>query len=124
MNRVDEIVIFKHLERDDIKKIIDIQLEGTRQQFEKLNKELVVRDEVIDFIIEKGYSKEYGARHISRTLKKHLLEKIAHCSLEREWENARQVVCSLHKGDVVLQLETEEIAPLDDSELIEHINIE
>lgn len=124
LNRVDEIVIFNHLGRDEIKKIIDIQLEGTLQQFEKLDKELVIKEEVIDFIIEKGYSKEYGARHISRTLKKHILEKIAHCSLEREWENARQVICSLHKGDVVLQLETEEIAPLDDSELIEHMNIE
>jgi ATP-dependent Clp protease ATP-binding subunit ClpA len=85
---------------------------------------LVIKDEVIDFIIEKGYSKEYGARHISRTLKKQILEKIAHCSLEEEWENARQMVCSLHKGEVVLQLETEEIAPLDESKLIEQMNIE
>jgi ATP-dependent Clp protease ATP-binding subunit ClpC len=124
LNRVDEIVIFKHLESNDIKKIIDIQLEGTRQHFEKLDKELIVKDEVIDFIIEKGYSKEYGARHIARTLKKHILEKIAHCSLEEEWESARQMVCSLHKGDVTLQLEAEEIASLDESKLIEQMNIE
>jgi hypothetical protein len=57
-------------------------------------------------------------------LKEHILQKIAHCSLKREWENARQVVCSLHKEDVVLQLETEEIAPLEDSELIKQMNIE
>lgn len=124
LNRVDEIVIFNHLEKDDIKEIIDIQLKGTREQFEKLEKELIIRDEVIDLVIDKGYSKEYGARHIARALKKHLLEKIAHCALEKEWEYARQTICTLHKGKVFIQLEAEEITPLDDSKLIEQVNIE
>jgi ATP-dependent Clp protease ATP-binding subunit ClpC len=124
LNRVDEIVIFDHLENEEIKKIIDIQLKATHQQFEKMDKELVIRDDVIDFVIEEGYSKEYGARHIARTLKKHILEKIAHCALETGWEEARQVVCSMDKGEVAVQLETEEIAPLGESKLIEQVNID
>lgn len=124
LNRVDEIVIFDHLSNEEIKKIINIQLKTTREQFEKMDKELIIRDEVIDFVIENGYSKEYGARHIARTLKKHLLEKIAHMALEEDWEETRQVVCSIEKGEVSVHLETEEIAPLDAAKLIEQVNIE
>ncbi|MCP5105340.1 MAG: ATP-dependent Clp protease ATP-binding subunit [bacterium] len=125
LNRLDEIVIFNHLGRDEIKKIIHIQLRETYRQFEKLDKELVIKDDVIDFIVESGYSREYGARHIGRTLKKSILEKVAHCSLEKEWEEARQVICSMEKDEVVVQLEAGEMQSqaLAAPRLIEEINI-
>ena len=104
LNRVDEIVIFDHLERDDIKKIIDIHLSGVFEQFEKMDKELIVKDEVIDFIISEGYSKEYGARHIARTLRKHIMEKVARCSLEKGWEDTPRVVCSMCDGEVIVTM--------------------
>lgn len=133
LNRVDEIVIFEHLDREHIKKIINIQLIPTYQQFEKMDKELLIEDEVVDFIIDQGYSKEYGARHIARTLKKHILEKVAHCALEKEWEDAGRVVCSMHNGEVMVNLENLEGAGMDaevetetsfdETKLIEEMNI-
>ncbi len=122
LNRVDEIVIFKHLSEDEIKKIIDLQLEGTRQHLEKLDKELVIKDEVIDHIIRIGYSREYGARNISRTLKNKVLEKIARVSLDKEWDEARYVVCSLDRDEVDVRLEHGGVEPLHDQELIEEIS--
>jgi ATP-dependent Clp protease ATP-binding subunit ClpC len=121
LNRLDEIIIFGHLERESIKKIIDIQLKGTRETFEKIDKELILRDEVIDFIIDEGYSKEYGARHIARTLRKHILEKVAQCALEKEWDDARQVICSINKGEVEIHIETGTLEPIGGSKLIEEI---
>lgn len=119
LNRVDEIVVFKHLDEEDIKKIIDIQLEGTREYLEKLDKELVIKDEVIDYIVKAGYSREYGARHISRALKSNLLEKIAKMSLEKEWDYAKYVVCSMDKDEVEVRLEPGGTAPLADEALVE-----
>ncbi|MCI0470246.1 MAG: AAA family ATPase [Candidatus Aminicenantes bacterium] len=113
LNRIDEIVIFNHLDDADIKQIIDIQLEGTREYLEKSGKELVIREETIDYMVKVGYSREYGARHISRALKSHILEKIAKISLEKEWEYARYVICSMDKDEVEIRLEpagTESIA--------------
>jgi ATP-dependent Clp protease ATP-binding subunit ClpC len=105
LNRVDEILVFKHLDEDDIKKIIDIQLGSTREYLEKSDKELIIKAEVIDYLIKTGYSKEYGARHISRTLKSNLLEKIAKISLEKEWEYAKHIICSLYKNEIEVSLE-------------------
>jgi ATP-dependent Clp protease ATP-binding subunit ClpC len=126
LNRLDEILIFNHLKTEDIKKIINIQFKTTREELEKQDKELVIPDEVIDYIIREGYSREYGARHISRSLRKHILEKVAHLSLEKEWDYARQVSCSLDKeeDDVVVQLESVEIETLEDGKFIEGVNVE
>lgn len=126
LNRVDEIVIFDHLERDSIKKIIDIHLQDVYQQFEKMDKELIITDEVFDFIIATGYSKEYGARHIARTLRKYIMERIARCSLEKEWEDASQVVCSMINGEVsatITTMEHTEIESLEEAKLIGEMNI-
>lgn len=123
LNRVDEVVIFHHLDPEDVKTIINIQLQGTFEQFVRMDKELIVKEEVYDYIIQQGYSKEYGARHISRTLRKHVLEKIAHMSLEKEWDEARQVIIAIRKGEVVVQLDSRELEELDDSRLIEQVNV-
>ncbi len=125
LNRLDEVLIFSHLKIEDIKKIINIQLKVTREELEKQEKELVISDEVIDYIIKDGYSREYGARHISRNLRKHILEKMAQLSLEKEWDYARQVSCSMDKelDDVVVQLEPVEIE-MDDDKFIEGVNVE
>jgi ATP-dependent Clp protease ATP-binding subunit ClpC len=119
-------LIFNHLKTDDIKKIIDIQLKLTRETLEKQDKELVISDEVIDYIIKEGYSREYGARHISRCVRKHILEKVAHLSLEKEWDYARQVSCSMDKevDDVVVHLEPVGIETLEDDKFIEGVNVE
>ncbi|MCP4154995.1 MAG: ATP-dependent Clp protease ATP-binding subunit [bacterium] len=118
LNRLDEIVIFNHLSREDIKKIIDIQLITTRERFDKMQKELIIKDEVIEHIIDSGYSREYGARHIARTLKDTILEKIAHRSLEKDWDDARQVVCSMENGTVNVHLEPEVLESMEDSTLL------
>ncbi|MCP4218235.1 MAG: ATP-dependent Clp protease ATP-binding subunit, partial [bacterium] len=124
LNRLDEILIFNHLSHENVKKIIDIQLESTRERFEKMQKELVIKDDVLDYVIEHGYSKEYGARHIGRTLKNAILEKIAHTSLEKEWEYTRQVVCTMDNGKVCIHLETEAVESLSDPELMEQAKVE
>jgi ATP-dependent Clp protease ATP-binding subunit ClpC len=128
LNRVDEVLIFNHLQANDIKQIVEIQLRETKEQLEKEEKELIVRDEVIDYIIKHGYSKEYGARHISRALRKYILEKIAHTSLDKSWDYARQIVCSIDSDndieEVAVHLEPNEMAPLDDEKYIEGINVE
>lgn len=119
LNRVDEIVVFKHLDEEEIKKIIDVQLKGTREYLEKLDKELVIKDEVFDYLVKIGYSKEYGARHISRALKSELLEKIAKSALEKDWEYAKYIVCSLYKDEVEVSLEPGSTASIPDEEMME-----
>ena len=100
LNRIDEIIIFRHLHDADIKAIIDIHLREVRRDLEKQGKELVVKDDVLAHIAARGYSLEYGARNLTRVLKKELLEKIAYLSLEKEWEDARFLVCRLRDDEI------------------------
>ena len=100
LNRIDEIVIFHHLRDSDIKAIIDIHLHEVRRDLEKQGKELIVREDVLAHIAARGYSLEYGARNLNRVLKKELLEKIAYLSLEKEWEEARYLVCRLREDEI------------------------
>lgn len=106
LNRIDEIVVFNHLETDDIKEIIEIQLGEVRHNIEKQGKKLVVQEGVFDHIIRKYYSKEYGARNISRALKTEILEKIAAYSLKKEWTDASTIMCNINDQQVEIQLET------------------
>jgi ATP-dependent Clp protease ATP-binding subunit ClpA len=105
LNRIDEIIIFRHLHNIDIKAIIDIHLREIRHDLEKQGKELVIKDDVLDSIARKGYSLEYGARNLTRVLKKELLEKIAYLSLEKEWDDARFLICRLINDETEIVLE-------------------
>ncbi len=105
LNRIDEIIVFRHLGDSDIRAIITIQLLEVRRDLERQGKELLVPDDVLAFIAGRGYSLEYGARNLNRVLKKELLEKIAHLSLEKEWEEARTLVCRLRPDEIEIVLE-------------------
>jgi ATP-dependent Clp protease ATP-binding subunit ClpC len=74
LNRIDEVVLFKSLTRDDVKKIAEIQLEDLPIKTTK---------SLIDFVAEKGYSQEYGARNIARFIKNNVSDKIADAILNR-----------------------------------------
>jgi len=105
LNRIDEIIVFHHLRGADIRSLIDIRLQEVRRDLEKQGKELVVGEDVLAFIATRGYSLEYGARNLNRVLKKELLEKIAHLSLEKEWGEARYLVCRLRGDEVEVSAE-------------------
>ncbi|MCP5050897.1 MAG: ATP-dependent Clp protease ATP-binding subunit [bacterium] len=128
LNRLDEVLIFNHLGKEDIKKIIEIQFKASRELLEKEEKELVIHDDVIDYIIESGYSKEYGARHIARSIRKLVLEKIAHASLDKDWDYARQILCLMDKDgeeeEVMVQLGGMSVEPVNQEKFIEGINVE
>jgi ATP-dependent Clp protease ATP-binding subunit ClpA len=76
-----------------------------RRDLEKQGKELVISEDVLSHIAASGYSLEYGARNLTRVLKKELLEKIAYLSLEKEWDDARYLVCRLRDDEIEIVLE-------------------
>ncbi len=117
LNRIDEIIVFRHLQDSDIMAIIDIHLHEVRRDLEKQGKELIIGDDVLAHIASNGYSLEYGARNLNRVLKKELLEKIAYLSLEKEWEDARCLVCRLH-GDEIEIIPEPAAAPMSAEHLL------
>ncbi len=77
LNRVDDLVIFNTLEKKDIMKIVDIELEKLIKRISKLGYQMSLTKKGKDFIGEKGYDKKYGARPLSRAIQKYLEDLIA-----------------------------------------------
>jgi ATP-dependent Clp protease ATP-binding subunit ClpC len=73
LNRVDDIIVFHKLEREDMKQIIDIELAKVAKRLAEKNLKLVLTDEAKELLIEKGYSPEFGARPLRRAIE-HLVE--------------------------------------------------
>ncbi|MCM3055470.1 ATP-dependent protease ATP-binding subunit ClpC [Caldifermentibacillus hisashii] len=72
LNRVDEIIVFHSLEREHLKKIVDLLLESLKKQLKEQGVELTLTDSAKEKITEVGYDPEYGARPLRRAIQKHV----------------------------------------------------
>ncbi len=73
LNRVDDIIVFRSLNKADMKNIIDIELAKVVKRLKEKNLALSLTEESKDLLIERGYSPEFGARPLRRAIE-HLLE--------------------------------------------------
>jgi ATP-dependent Clp protease ATP-binding subunit ClpC len=105
LNRLDEIIFFKPLTMDDLKKIVLLQLEDVRKRLQKEGKELIITESAIETIVRNGYSEEYGARNISREIRRSALDKIAELALGEDYTKARRIIIDSHKGNITVELE-------------------
>ena len=77
LNRVDEIVVFNSLEKDDIKKIINIELKKLKNRLKDLGYEINITSKATNFLCEKGFDKKYGARPLKRAIQNYVEDLIA-----------------------------------------------
>lgn len=72
LNRIDDVVMFNSLSKEDISSIIDIELKGLYNRINSLGFRTELTQEAKDFIIEKGYDVQFGARPLKRAIQKYL----------------------------------------------------
>ncbi len=77
LNRVDDVIVFRSLTKENLKRIIDIELSKVSKRLADKNLTLVLTEEAKDFMIEKGTSLEYGARPLRRAIEHHLEDPLA-----------------------------------------------
>lgn len=77
LNRVDDIIMFDQLDKEAIFRIIDIELAGFFKRVSDLGYKLTLSDKAKDFIAEKGYDQQYGARPLKRAIQKYLEDELA-----------------------------------------------
>ena len=77
LNRIDDVVMFNSLSREDIHKIIDIELLNLFGRVNKLGYTIKISETAKDFIVEKGYDVQYGARPLKRAIQKYLEDPMA-----------------------------------------------
>jgi len=77
LNRIDDVVIFNSLEKEDIHQIIDIELKSLFSRIEELGYLINLTQEAKDYIADKGYDSAYGARPLKRAIQKYLEDPLA-----------------------------------------------
>lgn len=77
LNRIDDVIVFNNLDKDNISKIIDLELQKVYARIDKLGYKVELSPEAKDFIIEKGWDKNFGARPLKRAIQKYIEDLIA-----------------------------------------------
>ena len=77
LNRIDDVIVFNPLEKEDINKIIDIELRKLLNRIKELGYDLTLTDKAKDFIANKGFDKQYGARPLKRAIQKYIEDALA-----------------------------------------------
>jgi len=100
LNRVDEIIIFHALSREEMRQIIDIQLRGLMKRLEdrKIRVELTGRAK--DLLIAEGYDPTYGARPLKRTIQRRILDPLAMRVLQGEFHEGENIRIDVVDGDL------------------------
>ena len=92
LNRIDDVVVFNPLEREDINKIIDIELAKLYKRIDDLGYNIELTDIAKDYIATKGFDKEYGARPLKRAIQKYVEDALA-----------EEIITSkIHEGDKII----------------------
>jgi len=92
LNRIDDVVIFESLLREDIHKIIDIELKHLYKRVEDMGYKLTISEKAKDFIVEKGWDEQFGARPLKRSIQKYVEDALAEEIIRTK----------LHDGDLIM----------------------
>lgn len=108
LNRIDDIVTFKPLSKDELRQIIDLLLKDIVTRITEKGAKLNITDAAKEVILEKGYDKKYGARPLKRALQKQLEDKLSQLSLTGQIKNG--TVITADKGSDGLTVTAENLA--------------
>jgi ATP-dependent Clp protease ATP-binding subunit ClpB len=100
LNRVDEIIVFHALSREEMRSIIDIQLRGLTKRLEDRKIHVDLTDRAKDLIIAEGYDPTYGARPLKRTIQRRILDPLAMRVLQGEFREGDKVRIDVSGGNL------------------------
>jgi ATP-dependent Clp protease ATP-binding subunit ClpC len=109
LNRVDEVIVFHKLSRDEIGSIVDLLVGRTQQQIDHTGMKLQLTEAGRELLIEKGYDPTLGARPLRRAIQRYIEDKLADAMLERQFEQGTVVLVDAADDDSVLSVNGEVI---------------
>ncbi len=109
INRIDDFIIFRKLQKKHIYSIIDIQNEMLRDRLKVNDIELDMTDSAKDFLVENGFDEKYGARPLRRALQRYVEDELAEELLAGKLKSHTRAVADLHENGDKLTFSFEEV---------------
>ena len=103
LNRIDEQILFTPLTKEDTKQIVEIQLRNLKEQLKQSHINLIVKDDVIDWIAEAGHDPHFGARPVKRVIQKSILNELSKDLLAQKIDTSQNVIVDFFDGKVVFR---------------------
>lgn len=102
INRIDQIVVFHSLGKQELYRIVDLLLNQVQIRLQEQRIELTVSNEVRDYLLKEGYDEEYGARPLRRAIQTHIDDVLADALLAEEIASGRAVQLVMQDNQVVV----------------------
>ncbi len=100
LNRIDEIVVFKPLQKEEVREIVKLQLSRLQKRLKEKNVELQCTEESMDYLAEKGYQPDLGARPIKRAIQRYVVDKLSVFMIEGNMPENSKVEMFLSGGEL------------------------
>jgi ATP-dependent Clp protease ATP-binding subunit ClpC len=105
LNRVDDTIIFNHLDKVNIDEIIKLELKILEERVNNLDYKVKFNKKAIDFISDKGFDPEYGARPLKRSIQRYVEDPLAECMIQNPGKKNGVITISYKKGDEELTID-------------------
>jgi ATP-dependent Clp protease ATP-binding subunit ClpC len=99
INRMDTVIVFRALNRADIRKIVELELEKVQDMLIEQDLSISATDEAFDFMAEEGYDPEMGARPVRRVVQQMIEEPLSDALLMGQFENGDHIIAELEEAD-------------------------
>jgi ATP-dependent Clp protease ATP-binding subunit ClpB len=103
LNRVDEVIMFTPLTKSDIKSIVKLQLRLLGDRLAKAELKLVATDDVIQYLADKGFDPQFGARPVKRAIQKDVLNELSKYLLGSSVDRTQPIVLDVFDGQIVFR---------------------
>ena len=103
LNRIDEILMFKPLSKDEVKDIVRIQLNKVKKMLKEQNVDVDFTEKAIDYLADKGFDPEFGARPIKRVIQRDILNKLSKDILAGKISIGSTILVDYENGQIVFK---------------------
>jgi ATP-dependent Clp protease ATP-binding subunit ClpC len=103
LNRIDDIIVFRPLLREDLVKIVEIELEHVAQRLKDQNIMLEISAEAKDFLVEKGFDPVFGARPLKRTIQRFLEDPLASEIISRRFKDGSTIKVGRKNEELIFE---------------------
>jgi ATP-dependent Clp protease ATP-binding subunit ClpC len=107
LNRIDEVIVFNDLTIDDMKRIVDLQMEEVSERLSDLGLEVQLTDDSRSWLAQEGFDPQFGARPLRRALQRHVENPLSIRLLRGDFEKGSVVVVEVNEEGLAFQSGTE-----------------
>jgi ATP-dependent Clp protease ATP-binding subunit ClpB len=100
LNRIDDIVVFDRLSREDLREIVEIQLETLKTRLGERRIDIAFEEDALDVLAERGYDPVYGARPLKRLIQTDVADRLARGLLDGTFVEGQSIKVSIEDGEL------------------------